>query len=119
MPLTPTQMAGEAFLELSPTHPWSPGAVPKDYKTTNYTTGGRPNAATNSSWHTFSPGNEGAHGGHYCYVPGLDFLLVHVHTYGLDRKDYWVTKVSTSARERRELAGGRERREGDSDAHET
>ncbi|WOO76715.1 uncharacterized protein LOC62_01G000338 [Vanrija pseudolonga] len=86
------EMAGEAFLELSATHPWSPAPVPKDYKTTKYTAGGRPNAATNTSWHTLDAGNEGAHGGHYCYVPGLDFLLVHVHTYGLDREDYWVHK---------------------------
>ena len=62
------------------------------------------------AWLRESPDNEGeapfpptiptepassasTHNGHYCYIPSMDFLLVHVFTFGLDEEEYWMFKV--------------------------
>lgn len=91
------QMAGEQLIELNWKHPWSPPEIPKDYRgkvEINPPVTPVDPPLDPFGWHKLPKGGDISHTGHYCYIPGMDFLLVHVHTYGLDKEDYWTFKVS-------------------------
>lgn len=89
-------MAGENVIELTWGHPLSPPEILKDGSVKDDDEEIAYDNLDPFGWHKMKPGNQGSHIAHYCYVPGMDFLLVHLHTYGLDEDDFWVTKVSLS-----------------------
>ncbi len=87
-------MVGERVIELNWAHPWAPGQILK-----NGTSLEEPERDDSNldpfGWHLITPqGPEGSHLAHYCYAPGMDFLLIHLHTFGLDEEDYWKSKPS-------------------------
>ncbi|KAH8083497.1 hypothetical protein HD553DRAFT_350493 [Filobasidium floriforme] len=81
--------------------PWnSPAGVPWPENVNPYSTPHRPFDPDDSSEQDGSgwkdskpdpPGN-GNHWPHICYVEEVDFLVVHVHQYGMDLTDYWTFK---------------------------
>ncbi|BEJ12240.1 hypothetical protein CspHIS471_0207000 [Cutaneotrichosporon sp. HIS471] len=86
------EMAGEELIELNWTHPWSPPQIFKDGSTAPSAPGYE--GMDPFGWHKLPPGEAHTHIGHYCYVPGLDFLLVHLHSYGLDQEGYFEDRDS-------------------------
>lgn len=87
-------MVGEQLIEINWEHPWSPPEIFKDGTTSEEDEEGYDNEPLDPfGWHKMEPGKPASHIAHYCYVPGLDFLLIHLHTYGLDEEDFWSSKV--------------------------
>ncbi|BEJ15700.1 hypothetical protein CspHIS471_0503050 [Cutaneotrichosporon sp. HIS471] len=86
-------MVGERVVELNWRHPWSPPEIQKDGTSLNAME--RDDAKLDPfGWHLLPPGNPVSHTAHYCYAPGMDFLLIHLHSYGLDEEDFWISKPS-------------------------
>lgn len=85
-------MAGEEFIELNWAHPWAPPEIFKNG--TQAVEEDSEEELDPFGWHRVEPGDGGHHTGHYCYVPGLDFLVIDLHTYGLDEDEYWINRVS-------------------------
>ncbi|BEI84928.1 hypothetical protein CcaverHIS002_0503290 [Cutaneotrichosporon cavernicola] len=88
-------MVGERVVELNWQHPWSPLENLKDGTSLNAME--RDDANLDPfGWHLLPPGNPINHTAHYCYAPGTDILLVHLHSYGLDEEDFWISKPSAA-----------------------
>jgi hypothetical protein len=111
------QLAGEQGIEIALNHTWAeplveamPPPVPEADRvpeeelravaTDNNAKRKRSPAVGSGSasvdWSKVHPGKTKSHRPHYCYVPGMDFLMVHVMFFGLDQKEYWKDKVGTS-----------------------
>ena len=52
-----------------------------------------PSEAEEEDWAKVTPGAEKSHLSHYCYIPGMDFLLIHIMFFGLDETQFWIDKV--------------------------
>ncbi|CAK9781380.1 hypothetical protein CC85DRAFT_282798 [Cutaneotrichosporon oleaginosum] len=86
-------MVGERVIELNWQHPWAPAEILKDGSTREEPE--RDDAHLDPfGWHLLPPADPGSHLAHYCYAPGMDFLLIHLHAYGLDEEDFWKSKPS-------------------------
>lgn len=83
-------MAGEELIEINWAHPWSPPQIFKNGTTAGSAPGYA--GADPYGWHKLPPGDAETHIGHYCYVPGLDFLLVTLHSYGLDAEGFYALR---------------------------
>lgn len=84
-------MVGERVIELNWEHPWAPAEILKDGTTGDELE--HDDAHLDPfGWHRVRPANSGSHLAHYCYAPGMDFLLIHLHSYGLDEEDFWKSK---------------------------
>lgn len=98
--LTKNQMAGEPVVELDWDHPFSPSlpTAPlqddQKYAETNL----RDSSAKPSGMPVTPIGNPNTHQAHYCYVPGVDLLVLQIFNFGLDEDGFWKWRVSALAK---------------------
>lgn len=84
-------MAGEPLIEISYDHPWAPPRAQPDEpipvlpKRPPLPQQGIPNVTEGSS---------NSHEAHYCYIPGMDLLILQVFNFGFDEDDFWAFRVS-------------------------
>jgi hypothetical protein len=111
-------MAGEQYIEIGWSHNFSAPVVekfsdlmpeeervPEQRRRKRRSNDGGHDHKT-QAWNKVDPGSVASHRPHYCYVPGLDFLLVHSMFFGLDQSQFWRSKVSTFIRTTSSVSDG-------------
>lgn len=100
-------MAGEQMQGVDLEHPWSPPhshlrqpelLTPLE-KAAQEKLGDASQAAAEER--AIPPGQQTTPTGHgtlYCYLPGMDFLILFVFHFGLDEEGYWSWRVSPNER---------------------
>jgi hypothetical protein len=94
--LTKNQMAGEPIVELDWDHPFSPSlpTEPLQNDQKYMETSSRDSSGKPSGMPVTQVGNPNTHQAHYCYVPGIDLLVIQIFNFGLDEEGYWKWRVS-------------------------
>lgn len=96
-------MVGEQMTEIPWDHPWSAPSPPiplSDDAHSSFSFKPPPPVPPPSLTAIpldAEPGGSSSHHPHYCYVPGLDFLFIHIFTFGLDQDGYWQYRVRISS----------------------
>ena len=88
-------MMGETLTGIHWKHPFSPSA-PEDVGDLNLEEAfsPRPDPAPGMGMPVEEPSDQPTgHSANFCYIPGLDFLLIQNFNYGLDQDGFWKFKV--------------------------
>jgi hypothetical protein len=94
-------MAGESIVEIKWDHPFSP-PFPEEPVQEDPTYLGNV-AIVGPVRRSGMPlitdaGSPRNHQAHYCYIPGVDLLAIHVMNFGLDEEGFWQDRVSCLGR---------------------
>jgi hypothetical protein len=96
--LTKIQMAGEPVVELDWDHPFSPSPPTEPLQDDYMETSLRDSSGKPSGIPVTPAGNPDTHQAHYCYVPGVDLLVMQIFNFGLDEDGFWKWRVSALAK---------------------
>ncbi|RSH82188.1 hypothetical protein EHS25_006121 [Saitozyma podzolica] len=83
------EMAGEPFVELDWDHPFSPSPPTEPLQDDYMETSLRDSSGKPSGMPVTPAGNPNTHQAHYCYVPGVDLLVMQIFNFGLDEDGFW------------------------------